>query len=62
MTRVRIARCGFGYRVNNDLIRYCKYVDLVTGKKGSVGFYTPEQMRRIKRQLSEMEVIAWMAK
>jgi len=59
---VKTARCWFGVRFNNDLARYCEFTDVLTGMKGSIGFYTDEQVRRIKRQLNEMQVIAWCAR
>ena len=55
-------RCWFGLRFNNDLVRYCDYTDVLTGKKGAVGFYTEEQLAKIKRQLNAMEVIAWASR
>lgn len=49
-------------KVDNDLVRMLSLRCVVTGRKLTVGLFTQDQIDRVKRALTEMEVLAWLAK
>lgn len=48
--------------MDNDVARFWKGVCLATGEEITGGLYTDENFARIKRTLTEMEVLAWASR